>query len=252
MKTVLITGATSGIGEAFAKYYSKKGYRLILTGRNRKRLKWYKNHLKGVQKVIPADLTRKADCKKLLLETRKEPVDIFINNAGFGLFGEFLKTDLNNELSMIQVNDVAMHQLFKVMLRRMERRGEGTILNVASSAGLLPAGPYMATYYATKAYVVSLTKAVAAELKASGSRVYVAALCPGPVDTGFHQVAGVKFSSTGISASQCVKEAVKGMKKKKCVIVPGKGLAIWMKFQKLVPERILLFIIAAFQKSKEK
>ena len=113
-------------------------------------------------------------------QIEKLPVGILINDAGFGDCGSFLETDADKEMQMIDVNVKAMHLLMKLMLRRMEKQEGGYILNVASSAGLLPAGPYMATYYATKAYIASLTRAVALELKQRGSRVYVGALCPGP------------------------------------------------------------------------
>ena len=115
-----------------------------------------------------------------------ERIDLFINNAGFGVCGSFLETSGEKELSMAKVNVLAMHQLFKFAVKKMETQGFGTVLNVASSAGLLPGGPYMAGYYATKAYVVSLTRGVAEELREQHSPVYVCALCPGPVDTEFN------------------------------------------------------------------
>jgi hypothetical protein len=132
----------------------------------------------------------------------------------------------------------------------MEKQGYGRILNVASSAGLIPAGPYMAAYYATKSYVVSLTKAVAEELKEKNSKIYVGALCPGPVDTEFNERADVVFSLRGISAKYCVKEALLGMKKRKTVIVPSSKMKLCVAGQKLLPEHLLLKIVAMQQKKK--
>ena len=120
--------------------------------------------------IITADLSEKEACYRLMQQLEPVPVGILINNAGFGDCGSFLETDADKEMQMIDVNVKAMHLLMKLMLRRMEKQEGGYILNVASSAGLLPAGPYMATYYATKAYMASLTRAVALELKQRGSR----------------------------------------------------------------------------------
>ena len=122
---------------------------------------------------------------------------------------------------MLRVNVLAMHRLFKFVLKKMEAQGFGAILNVASSAGLLPGGPYMAGYYATKAYVVSLTRGVAEELREQHSPVYVCALCPGPVDTEFNDRADVVFALRGIRPEFCVEEAMRGMLRRKPILVPG-------------------------------
>ena len=122
--------------------------------------------------------TREEDCQRLFKELEGETIDIFINNAGFGVCGSYLETDDAREEEMIRVNVEAMARLFRFAVRRMHAAGGGTILNVASSAGLLPGGPYMAGYYASKAYVVSLTRGVARELQELHSPVYVCALCP--------------------------------------------------------------------------
>ena len=250
MKTALITGATSGIGKEFALQLAKRGYRLIVTGRRTERLEELKNQLEVPVEIISVDLSKKKECFNLLEQLKDENIDVFINNAGLGLAGSFLETDIKKELNMLKVNDVAMHILFKGILQNMQEAGEGYILNVASSAGLLPGGPYMAGYYASKAYVVSLTRAVAVELKELGSNVRVSALCPGPVDTEFNSTAEVVFSLKGITPQQCVKEALKGMDKKKLIIVPSLRMKLATTFSHVVPYPILVKLTGRQQKKK--
>ena len=161
-----------------------------------------------------------------------------------------METNLKKEIDMIDVNIKAMHILLKRVLLKMEQRDRGIILNVASSAGLLPAGPYMATYYATKSYVVSLTKAISEELKENGSDVYIGALCPGPVDTEFNDMADVIFALKGISPKYCVREAIMGIKKRKTIIVPSLKMKLAVVGQKALPENMLLKIVAKQQRKK--
>ncbi len=250
MKTALITGATSGIGMEFAKRLADRGYRLIVTGRRVERLEKLKSEVNVPVEIIAADLNKKKECFGLLEKLKDEDIDIFINNAGFGLAGSFLDTDVDKEVSMIKVNDMAMHILFKGILQKMHLAKKGHILNVASSAGLLPAGPYMATYYASKAYVVSLTRAVAVELKERGSAVCVSALCPGPVNTEFNDTADVVFSLKGITPEKCVGDALKGMDKKKLIIVPSFTMKLASIFSHIVPYPILVRITGRQQKKK--
>ncbi|WP_026504728.1 SDR family NAD(P)-dependent oxidoreductase [Butyrivibrio sp. NC3005] len=252
MKTALITGATSGIGREFALQLSKMSYRLILTGRRTQRLEELEKELKTPVRIISADLEKEEDCYRLLESIKGEKIDIFINNAGFGACGSFLETDLKKEISMIHVNDIAMHILFKGVLQMMQKRNDGRILNVASSAGLLPGGPYMAGYYASKAYVTSLTRAVAAELSQMGSSVYVGALCPGPVNTEFNDKADVVFALKGISPQKCVKEAILGIMNKKIIIVPSIRMKFAMFFQKIVPTNLLVKMTGHQQRKKFK
>ncbi|SDH78880.1 hypothetical protein SAMN05421493_10437 [Pseudobutyrivibrio sp. 49] len=250
MKTALITGATSGIGKEFAIQLANRGYRLIVTGRRVERLEELKEMVSVPVEIIPVDLSKKKECFKLLETLQDENIDVFINNAGLGLAGAFIQTDIKKELQMLKVNDVAMHILFKGILQNMQEAGSGHILNVASSAGLLPGGPYMAGYYASKAYVVSLTRAVAVELKEMGSEVRVSALCPGPVDTEFNENADVVFSLKGITPQQCVKEALKGMDRKKLIIVPSLRMKLATTFSHLVPYPILVKMTGHQQKKK--
>ena len=164
----VITGASSGIGKSFAGLLAKEGYDLVLIARSEDVLK---SIAAGVKKeygreslIIKADLSRKKEVIRSFNEFKKLDVEIFINNAGFGDLGRFYETDLDKDLTMLKVNVNAVHIFSKLMIRYFKERGTGYILNVGSSAGLLPAGPYMATYYASKSYVVSLTKALAREL----------------------------------------------------------------------------------------
>ncbi len=250
MKTAFITGATSGIGMEFAKRLADRGYSLIVTGRRTERLEKLLNELDVPVEIYSYDLSKKKECFALLERINDKDIDLFINNAGFGLAGSFLETDIKKEISMVKVNDIAMHILFKEILKKMVKRGQGKILNVASSAGLLPGGPYMATYYASKAYVTSLTRAVAQELKEAHSNVSVSALCPGPVDTEFNDRADVVFALKGITPAECVSAALKGLDKNKVIIVPNFTMKLAMAFQHLVPYPILMRLTARQQKKK--
>lgn len=250
MKTALITGATSGIGKEFAYRLADRGYRLIISGRRVERLKELEEELDVEVRIIEADLSKKKEVFALLEKLEDEDIDLFINNAGFGAAGSFLETDIKKEISMLKVNDLAMHILFKGVLQKMHAAGKGQILNVASSAGLMPGGPYMAGYYASKAYVVSLTRAVAVELSEMKSPVKISALCPGPVDTEFNERADVVFALNGISAKQCVAEALKGLDRNKLIIVPSFTMKLATVFSHLVPYPILMKITGRQQKKK--
>ena len=249
-KTIWITGASSGIGQEFARRYAKLGCRLILTARRTDRLEALAAKLGTPCRILPADLAKEEDCQRLFKELEGETIDIFINNAGFGVCGSFLETSTEAELSMAKVNVLAMHQLCKFAVQKMQAQGFGTVLNVASSAGLLPGGPYMAGYYATKAYVVSLTRGVAEELREQHSPVYVCALCPGPVNTEFNDRADVVFALKGISPELCVEEAMRGMLRRKTIIVPSALMRAATTAQKLVPAPLLMPILARQQKRK--
>ncbi|MBR6281771.1 MAG: SDR family oxidoreductase [Lachnospiraceae bacterium] len=250
MKTALITGATSGIGMEFARAYAAKGYRLLVTGRREDRLKQLQEELDVPVEYYIFDLGKKKECFALLDALKDETIDVFINNAGFGLAGSFVETDLEREISMVKLNDIAMHILFKGILQRMVALDSGSILNVASSAGLLPGGPYMATYYATKAYVTSLTRAVAVELREKKSHVRVHALCPGPVDTEFNANADVVFALKGISAKDCVKAAIKGMDKRGVIIVPNFTMKLAVIAGYILPRSLAVKITGHQQKKK--
>lgn len=250
----VITGASAGIGVFFAEGLAQKGYSLVLVARREERLKALADRLKSQYdtecRIIPCDVSKTEECVRMINEIADIPVEVFINNAGFGDCNPFIKGNLEKELDMVNVNVKAVHTLMKLMLQRMYDNNCGYILNVASSAGLFPAGPYMATYYATKAYVTSITQAVARELKEAGSNVYVGCLCPGPVDTEFNQVANVEFALRGITAEYCAEYGLKKMFKKKTVIIPTLQMKFLIAISRFSPRRWCVAITAKQQKKK--
>ncbi len=246
----IITGASSGIGVEFAKRLAKEGYSLILVARREERLRELAKSLQTECMVVTADLSNMDECKRVMTEIQEKNIDILINNAGFGYCDKIWNIDDDLELGMIDVNVKAVHLLTKLVLREMVQRDKGYILNVASSAGLLPAGPYMSTYYATKAYVTSFTRGIAEELRRKGSKVYVGCLCPGPVDTEFNAVAKVKFSLKGISAEYCANYCVDQMFKRKVTIVPSLKLKLAVVLGRLVPTQLSIRIAANQQRKK--
>lgn len=245
---ILITGASSGIGRDLARELSKKGHSLILTARRKNRLEELKKELPNCQ-IITADLSKEDEVFCLYEKTKNEDIDVLINNAGFGLFGEFSKTDLVRETEMIDLNIKAVHILTKLFLKDFKQKNSGYILNVASSAAFLP-GPMMSAYYSTKAYVQRLSLAISEELKKEKSNVYIGVFCPGPVNTEFNSVADVKFSLKGISSEYAAKYAIKNMFNKKILIVPGKLVKLGVFFQRFVPTKLLLSISYNIQKRK--
>lgn len=252
-KYAVVTGASSGIGKAFARQLAEKGYSMVLVARRRDRLEELSRELKdrgAESEVIPADLSQVSECHRLKEALCGRHIAVFINNAGFGDCGTFLESSEGKELKMIDVNVRAVHVLTKLVLIQMEEQKEGCLLNVASSAGLIPAGPYMASYYASKAYVASLTRAVAQELKERGSGVYIGVLCPGPVDTEFNSVANVEFALPGISPDFCVSYALKMMKKRKVVILPTFRMKVVVFAARLLPHSFYIRMTGHQQKKK--
>ena len=247
----LITGASSGIGRDMARYMSTLGYDLILVGRDKSKLEELQNTLKVNTQIIIADLSDSTKAKEVYIMTKNENIDVLINNAGFGSFGKFYETDLNNEIDMINTNVVAVHLLTKLYLRDMQKRNSGYILNVASSAAFGP-GPLMATYYATKAYVNNLTEAINEELRRENSNVFVCSLCPGPVDTNFNNVAGVSFSVKALTSEEVARYAIDMMFKKKVVIIPGMKMKLAMFGRRFLSRGMIRKITYNIQKSKKK
>ena len=246
----LITGASSGIGLAMAKYLATKKYELILVARDKEKLEQIQESLPTKVTIIVADLSIEQKVKELYILTKKENIDILINNAGYGDFGYFTETDLNNEINMINTNIKAVHILTKSFLKDMEKKNSGYILNVASSAAFQP-GPLMSTYYATKSYVYRLSEALYYEEKKKKKNVHISVLCPGPVDTNFNNVAGVKFGVKPLTSTYVAKYAIDNLFKKKMLIIPGFGMRMSKFFSRFVSDKFMLRVIYRIQKKKK-
>lgn len=241
----LITGASSGIGLSMAKYLDELGYDLVLVTRDKEKLNGisFQNNVD----IFCTDIGKYDNCIKLYDKYRD--IDILINNAGFGLFGEFIDTDLDKEINMIDVNICALHVLTKLYLGDMTKRDSGHILNVGSIAGFMP-GPLMDAYYASKNYVVRLSQGIKEELRRKKSKVGIHVLCPGPVKTNFDNVAGVSFSLQGMDSDYVGKYAIDSMLKGKFVIIPGFTIKLLRVISKIIPDGILLRMVYNSQKRK--
>lgn len=225
----LVTGASAGIGEAFARTLGARGWNLILVARRRDRLTTIARELKIAHKnetwILVQDLARPETPGKIEAFLREEnlPVDLLINNAGFGTNGRFAELPLDRELEEIQVNVTSLVALTRLLLPGMIARKKGAIINVGSIGALTPS-PYMATYSATKAFVLSFTEALSTELR--GTRVHAMALLPGFTTTEFQRVAGLeKQAARGrflfMSPERVVKVALRALDQKRTICVPG-------------------------------
>ena len=258
LKTALVTGASSGIGLELAKLLAREGHDLVLVARRREALEELARELAvkhGVAaRVIAKDLTAPDSTAEIFdeLETERIPVDILVNNAGLGLHGRFWETDLDRQLAVIQVNIVALTALTGRFLPGMVARGRGRIVNVASTAAFQP-GPYMAVYYATKAYVLSFSEALAQELSDTG--VTVTALCPGPTVTEFQAAAGLE--DTLLFRGPLVMDAAKvaragwaGAKRGKRVVIPGLANKLIKETVRFSPRRLVTAAAGRMQKKR--
>jgi short-subunit dehydrogenase len=241
---ILITGATSGIGKSMAKILSKDNL-VVATGRNKEKLEKLKNEINCMTELCDA-----SDYKQCVeLFNKHKDAEVVINNAGFGDIGYFSETEIEKDISMINTNITGLHTLTKLYLKEMVKKDRGYILNVASVAGFLT-GPLMATYYATKNYVVKLTKAINYELKLQKSNVYVGLLCPGPVDTNFNNIANVKFNLKSQTAEQVAKMGIERMFKGKKIICTTSGVKFSRLAGKLLPDFLVCPIVCRLQKKK--
>ena len=245
----LITGASSGIGRDMARVLSEMGYDLILVARRKTKLQALKKELNTNVECIVMDISTTFNCMELYQEVKDKDIDIVINNAGFGLFGEFNDTNLDKELDMIDLNIKSVHTLTKLFLKDFIKKDKGYILNVASSAAFLP-GPLMSTYYATKAYVFRLTEAIHEELRKTKSNVYIGVLCPGPVNTEFNKVAKVSFSLSGLDSREVAEYAIKKMLHKKMVIISGIKMKVGKFLTRFASEQLLLKTAYRIQNKK--
>ena len=222
-KVVLITGASAGLGVEFARRLSKRGHRLVLAARRKERLDDLAKQL-GNARAVAIDLSKKDAAAKLIADVAAngEVVDLLVNNAGFGLIGRFAELDAKRERQMIDLNVGTLADLCRAVSPGMIERGSGGIINVASTAAFQP-GPKMAVYFATKAFVLSLTEALHEELKPHG--IKVSCLCPGPTRTEFGDVAGFGgnglFDKVAMGAAEVVETGLNGLDSNKAVVVPG-------------------------------
>jgi len=219
----LITGASAGLGGGVARQLSRRGQRLVLAARRKERLEALAGEL-GNARAVGIDLSKPGAAAKLVADIKDagETIDLLVNNAGFGLLGRFDKADPERLRQMVDLNCGTLTELCRAVLPDMVERRSGAILNVASTAAFQP-GPGMAAYFATKAYVLSLSEALHEEVKRFG--VKVSALCPGPTRTEFGEVAGFKsdggFDRLSMDASEVVRLGLAGLDRNKAVVITG-------------------------------
>ena len=222
-KVALVTGASAGLGIEFARQLSKRGHRLVLAARRKDRLQELAKEL-GNARAVAIDLSKKDAAAKLLADVQAngETVDLLVNNAGFGLIGRFAQLDAKRQRQMIDLNVGALTDLCRAVAPAMIERKSGAILNVASTAAF-QAGPNMAVYFASKAFVLSFTEALHEELKDQG--IKVSCLCPGPTRTEFGEVAGfggnVAFDRFAMGAAEVVEIGLKGLDRNRAIVVSG-------------------------------
>lgn len=252
-KTVLITGGSSGIGFELAKIFGKNNFHVIIVAQDKNKLSEAETKLEASGysvKTISKDLSDPHSPSQIYKELQSEniTIDVLVNNAGFAVYGQFAETDIEQELSLLQVNIVSLTRLTKLFLPEMIKRRSGKILNIASIAAFAP-GPLMAVYYASKAYVLSFSEALSEELIGTG--VHVTAVCPGPTDTGFVKRGGVWNSSLyqgrHMTASFVAEEAFKGLMKNQAVIVPGWKNKLIVNSLRFVPRSIAPKILIKLQ-----
>lgn len=258
-KYVLITGASSGIGYEFAKIFARENYNLILTARSKNKLLRLKEDIiKDFNidiVVIPKDLSKPEEAEILYKEIRDMNlnVDVLINNAGFGTYGIFHETPLEDEIKMINLNIISLVKLTHLFLQEMKLSGRGNIINVASTAAFQP-GPLMAVYYATKAFVLSFSEALANELK--GTEIKITALCPGPTESGFQAAANITQSKLvkgrKLPTSKDVAEfGYKAMNSAKTVAVHGFINRILTKAINFIPRKIVVSAVRFIQEERK-
>lgn len=244
---VLITGASTGIGREMALYMSKLGYDLYVVARDKDKLNELRKEVNTKVFIYAYDLSNIDNCYKLYDELKDQQIDIIINNAGFGVYGNYYDSILDKELNMIDLNIKCLHILTKLFLNNKDTK---RILNVSSSAGLMKGGPLMSGYYATKSYVCSYSFALYEELKRCNSDKRISVLCPGPVNTEFNKRANVRFNLKSLSPEYVAKYAIDKMLKNKLIIIPGIGVRLGIFFSRFIPTKLLLKISYGIQKKK--
>jgi len=250
MNATLITGASSGIGEAFARALAARGNNLLLVARSEDKLMRLCSELGRISSIhcqqIALDLSRQESPARLFDETKARglEIDLLINNAGFGSMGEFATLDLAHELNMIDLNMRSLVELTHRFLHPMRERKSGAIINVASTAGF-QAVPYMATYAATKAFVLSFSEALWEENRPYG--VEVLALCPGVTETGFFAASHIQKppARTSETPEQVVETALRGLKRRRSSIISGAPNKVMVATERLIPRSFVLRAIGS-------
>lgn len=256
-KTALITGASSGIGLELAHLFARDGYRLVLLARNRNTLRQIGDDLQArysvTVRIAPKDLAHPATPTELYQELQEAGVvlDVLVNNAGFGLSGAFQTTDWNMENELMQVNMVAATHLTKLFLPQIRAR-EGKIMNVASTAAFQP-GPFMSVYYASKAYLLSFSEALAEELEGSG--VTVTCLCPGPVKTNFQRRAYLEGTAMVnspllVDVRDVARLGYEGMMRGKRLVIPGWKNRAGVELLRISPRAVVTKVVRRLQEKK--
>lgn len=245
----LVTGASAGIGRELARILAREGHDLVLIARREAAMKELADELRqrygADSRVVAADLAA-ADAADVVQQAIGDlPVEVLVNNAGFGGLGAFAERSREDDMRMVAVNVAALTDLTKKFLPGMVARGHGRVLNVASTAAFQP-GPFMAVYYASKAYVLSLSQALAEEL--SGSGVTVTCLCPGPVETEFHAVAGtdgqpLTSGALSMSAEAVAEAGYRAMMRGRMIEIPGLHNKVGAQSIRLAPRRVVLKVV---------
>lgn len=254
----IITGASSGIGSELARCLLSR-LDIILVARNEDKLRELTKEYNKLSKryrynhtveYYVCDVSDASECKKLYEKYKSYDVQVLINNAGSGVFGEFKDIELDRELNSVMTNIVGVHVLTKLFLKDMLRVNRGYIMNVASSAGYMPGSPYMASYYASKAYVLNMTRAIIGEERVAESNVHVSALCPGPVETNFNKTAGITTQAKGWTPRRLAKYAIGKMYDGDEIILPGIVVKATYVLHKIIPDSVLISIAGKWQKNK--
>jgi uncharacterized protein len=253
----LITGATSGIGWDLAGLFARDGYGLVLVARRldllEARAKQFR--LDGAEvHVFPVDLSQPGAASLLLLEMEKSQlnIDVLVHNAGFTVAGPFSENSAEAENAMVHLHNIAMLEFTKPLLQGMLKRGQGRILNVASTAGFQP-GPGMAVYYATKAFIISFSEALGEELRGTG--VTVTVLCPGPTRTGFLRAAGLKepflFRIMGMTSHAVAEYGYRALMAGQSMAVPGIWNNLGVFLLRLSPRTLVKRVVKRIQATEK-
>lgn len=249
-KYAVVTGASSGIGYEMAIKLSKLGFNIIAVARSEDKLNELKKNCNTLVEVISLDLSIVENVYNLYEKTKDKDVEVVINNAGFGVFGEFSETNLEDELNMINLNINCLHILTKLYLKDMIKKNSGYILNVSSSAAFMPAGPLMSTYYSTKSYVLTLTNSIYEEVRRLNKNIGISCLCLGPTNTNFNKRANIHASVNELDAKYVSDVALKELFAKKRVIIPGLSNKFVKFVSRFIPDWLLIKVNYNIQKGK--